>query len=209
MNELDRLPKILRLFFISRTFKTSFFQNRLYTKELTPDTFYFFQNQYSILFKINTRGTVSHFAGSFLKENEVSWRSIFYSISSTRISIKSALLGSNLYYYFTVGKARIRSACNFVIMVIVAILFKDSNHRFLTCPIIVSIKVTSLMNIHPLSNPCHCARRIKTNRSASRGGQKLVPTTFYSRSTSRIPVADNRASVKSWISGDPCPIKTL
>lgn len=129
----------------------------------------------------------------------MSWRSIFYSISSTRISIKSALLGSNLYYYFTVGKARIRSACNFVIMVIVAILFKDSNHRFLTCPIIVSIKVTSLMNIHPLSNPCHCARRIKTNRSASRGGQKLVPTTFYSRSTSRIPVADNRASVKSWI----------
>lgn len=50
----------------------------------------------------------------------MSWRSIFYSISSTRISIKSALLGSNLYYYFTVGKARIRSACNFVIMVIVA-----------------------------------------------------------------------------------------
>lgn len=120
MNELDRLPKILRFFFISRTFKTSFFQNRLYTKELTPDTFYFFQNQYSILFKINTRGTVSHFAGSFLKENEVSWRSIFYSISSTRISIKSALLGSNLYYYFTVGKARIRLACNFVIMVIMA-----------------------------------------------------------------------------------------
>lgn len=201
MNELDRLPKILRFFFISRTFKTSFFQNRLYTKELTPDTFYFFQNQYSILILISQRG-----AGSFLKENEVSWRSIFYSISSTRISIKSALLGSNLYYYFTVGKARIRSACNFVIMVIVAILFKDSNHRFLTCPIIVSIKVTSLMNIHPLSNPCHCARRIKTNRSASRGGQKLVPTTFYSRSISRIPVADNRASVKSWISGDPCPI---
>lgn len=201
MNELDRLPKILRFFFISRTFKTSFFQNRLYTKELTPDTFYFFQNQYSILILISQRG-----AGSFVKENEVSWRSIFYSISSTRISIKSALLGSNLYYYFTVGKARIRSACNFVIMVIVAILFKDSNHRFLTCPIIVSIKVTSLMNIHPLSNPCHCARRIKTNRSASRGGQKLVPTTFYSRSTSRIPVADNRASVKSWISGDPCPI---
>lgn len=204
MNELDRLPKILRFFFISRTFKTSFFQNRLYTKELTPDTFYFFQNQYSILILISQRG-----AGSFLKENEVSWRSIFYSISSTRISIKSALLGSNLYYYFTVGKARIRSACNFVIMVIVAILFKDSNHRFLTCPIIVSIKVTSLMNIHPLSNPCHCARRIKTNRSASRGGQKLVPTTFYSRSTSRIPVVDNRASVKSWISGDPCPIKIL
>lgn len=198
MNELDRrLPKILRLFFLSLS-------KHRFSKELTPDTFYFFQNQYSILILISQRG-----AGSFLKENEVSWRSIFYSISSTRISIKSALLGSNLYYYFTVGKARIRSACNFVIMVIVAILFKDSNHRFLTCPIIVSIKVTSLMNIHPLSNPCHCARRIKTNRSASRGGQKLVPTTFYSRSTSRIPVADNRASVKSWISGDPCPIKTL
>lgn len=198
MNELDRrLPKILRLFFLSLS-------KHRFSKELTPDTFYFFQNQYSILILISQRG-----AGSFLKENEVSWRSIFYSISSTRISIKSALLGSNLYYYFTVGKARIRSACNFVIMVIVAILFKDSNHRFLTCPIIVSIKVTSLMNIHPLSNPCHCARRIKTNRSASRGGQKLVPTTFYSRSTSRIPVADNRASVKSWISGDPCPIKIL
>lgn len=195
MNELDRcLPKILRLFFLSLS-------KHRFSKELTPDTFYFFQNQYSILILISQRG-----AGSFVKENEVSWRSIFYSISSTRISIKSALLGSNLYYYFTVGKARIRSACNFVIMVIVAILFKDSNHRFLTCPIIVSIKVISLMNIHPLSNPCHCARRIKTNRSASRGGQKLVPTTFYSRSTSRIPVADNRASVKSWISGDPCPI---
>lgn len=195
MNELDRcLPKILRLFFLSLS-------KHRFSKELTPDTFYFFQNQYSILILISQRG-----AGSFVKENEVSWRSIFYSISSTRISIKSALLGSNLYYYFTVGKARIRSACNFVIMVIVAILFKDSNHRFLTCPIIVSIKVISLMNIHPLSNPCHCARRIKTNRSASRGGQKLVPTTFYSRSTSRIPVVDNRASVKSWISGDPCPI---
>lgn len=105
----------------------------------------------------------------------------------------------NLYYYFTVGKARIRSACNFVIMVIVADhnLFKDSNHGFLMCPIIVSIKVTSLMNIHPFSNPCHCARRIKTNRSASRGGQKLVPTTFYSRSTySCIPATDNRAN--SW-----------
>lgn len=99
----------------------------------------------------------------------------------------------NLYYYFTVGKAWIRSACNFVIMVIVADhnLFKDSNHGFLTCPIIVSIKVTSLMNIHPFSNPCHCARRIKTNRSASRGGQKLVPTTFYSRSTySCIPATE-------------------
>lgn len=109
MNELDRrLPKILRLFFLSLS-------KHRFSKELTPDTFYFFQNQYSILILISQRG-----AGSFLKENEVSWRSIFYSISSTRISIKSALLGLNLYYYFTVGKARIRLACNFVIMVIMA-----------------------------------------------------------------------------------------